>query len=155
MYRHILVPVDGSDTSNLALREAITLAKENQSELRVVTVVDTTSSVRDWWELTSADMERYHDAMRRYGRDILAKAEEAARDGGIKAATKMIEIRKPNQRIASLIVEEAKSWPADLIVIGTHGRRGLDHLLIGSVAEGVIRLSFAPVLLIRGKKEGG
>lgn len=53
-------------------------------------------------------------------------------------------------RIASIIIEEAKRWPADLIVIGSHSRRGVDRLLLGSVAESVVRLSTKPVLLIRG-----
>ena len=56
----------------------------------------------------------------------------------------------PSQRICDAINEEAKSWPADLIVIGTHGRHGFNHLLLGSVAEGVIRLAAKPVLVIRG-----
>ena len=52
---------------------------------------------------------------------------------------------------APLLAAEAKAWPADLIVIGTHGRRGVDHLLMGSVAEGVVRISPVPVMLIRGR----
>ena len=54
-----------------------------------------------------------------------------------------------NGRIADTIVKEAKAWPAGLIVVGTHGRRGLSHLFLGSVAEGVMRTAPAPVLLIR------
>ena len=50
-----------------------------------------------------------------------------------------------------MIVGEAAAWPAELIVVGTHGRRGLSHLFIGSVAEGIVRISQVPVLLIRGK----
>jgi nucleotide-binding universal stress UspA family protein len=74
-----------------------------------------------------------------------------ARDAGIKAETKLIEATPPGARIASMIAAEAKAWPADMIVIGTHGRRGVDHLLMGSVAEGVVRISPVPVLLIRGR----
>jgi nucleotide-binding universal stress UspA family protein len=48
-------------------------------------------------------------------------------------------------------VEAATAWPADLLVIGTHGRRGLDHLLLGSIAESVVRLAPMPVLLVRGQ----
>jgi nucleotide-binding universal stress UspA family protein len=82
---------------------------------------------------------------------ILAKAETVARDAGVKAETKLIESTPGGARIASIIAAEAKAWPADLIVIGTHGRRGMDHLMMGSVAENVVRVSPVPVLLIRGQ----
>jgi nucleotide-binding universal stress UspA family protein len=56
-----------------------------------------------------------------------------------------------DKQIYDLIDEEAQSWPADLIVIGTHGRRGIRRLLLGSVAEGLARISNKPILLIRGQ----
>ncbi|KTD42196.1 universal stress protein [Legionella parisiensis] len=56
------------------------------------------------------------------------------------------------EKVPEKIIEAAKNWPADLIVVGTHGRRGYQHLLLGSVAEGVIRNAPMPVLLIRGKQ---
>ena len=56
-----------------------------------------------------------------------------------------------DRRIATAIVEEAAAWGADLIVIGTHGRRGFEHLVLGSVAEGVVRRATVPVLLIRSR----
>ena len=50
-----------------------------------------------------------------------------------------------------VIVEEARSWGADLIVMGTHGRRGFEHLVLGSISEGVVRRATVPVLLLRSK----
>ncbi|MGE5240076.1 MAG: universal stress protein [Bacteroidota bacterium] len=147
MYQHVLVPVDGSQTSDLALREAIKLIGSNKAELWIVHVVEAVMPLLDV-ELLNVDELRkaVHDA----GRKILARAEAAAREAGITAKTTLIEARA-GARIANVIADEARGWPADLIVIGTHGRRGVDHLLLGSVAEGVIRSAPAPVLLIRSK----
>jgi len=73
-----------------------------------------------------------------------------AREAGIKVDTKLVVIEILTQRICDMINEEAKRWPADVIVIGTHGHHGFSHLLLGSVAEGVIRLATKPVLIIPG-----
>ena len=147
MYQHILVPVDGSQTSDLALREAIKLSGSVKAELRIVQIVEEVMPLLDV-ELLNVDALR--EAVRESGRLILAKAETVAREAGVPATTRLIEAR-PGARIANVIADEARAWPADLIVIGTHGRRGVDHLLLGSVAEGVIRIAPAPVLLIRSK----
>lgn len=147
MYKHILVAVDGSDTSNLALREAVRLAKELQALLRIVHVVEEVTLNID----AEFVMDAYQEAMRKTGEEVLRKAESAARESGVKAETKLLEIETLGHRITDMIVEEAQSWPADLIVLGTHGRRGFNHLLMGSVAEGIVHISPKPVLLIRGK----
>ena len=72
-----------------------------------------------------------------------------AQEAGIKVDTKLAVIESLTQRICDAINEESKRWSADLVVIGTHGRRGFNHLLLGSVAEGVIRLATKPVLICR------
>ncbi len=147
MFKRILVAVDGSTTSDQALQEAIRLAKEQQAQLRVVHVVDLI--ILSWPEL--GDITAIQEAFRQSGRVVLAKAEAALRAAGVTAETKLIEAETLGQRVADAIAAEAESWPADLIVIGTHGRRGLDRLLLGSVAEGVTRVASKPVLLIRGR----
>ena len=73
-----------------------------------------------------------------------------AKKAGVGAESRLVEVEKYGERVVDAIVDEAKRWRADLIVIGTHGRRGVSHLLLGSVAEGVVRLAPAPVLLVRG-----
>lgn len=147
MYKHILVAVDGSDTSNLALQEAIKLAKEQQAQLRIVHVVEDIPLNID----TEYALDEYQEAMRKTGEAVLSKAEALARESGVTPETKLLQIETLGHRITNLVVEEAQSWPADLIVLGTHGRRGFNHLLMGSVAEGIVRVSPQPVLLIRGK----
>ncbi len=148
MYRRILVPVDGSNTSDIALREAMQSVSDGNVELRIIHVIE---DVVPMWDVEFLNINEIREGLRQTGRRVLAKAEAVARDAGIKAETKLIESTSAGERIASVIAAEAKAWPADLIVIGTHGRRGVDHLLMGSVAEGVVRISPVPVLLIRGR----
>jgi len=148
MYQRILVPVDGSQTSELALREAVQLAGNQKAELRIVYVLEDIVPI---WDVELLNINEIRQAVRETGQRILKKADAAARAGGVKVQTTLVEASPPGARAASTIVEEAKAWPADLIVIGTHGRRGVDHLLMGSVAEGVARISPVPVMLIRNK----
>ena len=133
MFKHILLAVDGSGTSNLALIEAAELAREQQADLRIIHVVD--AVMLDMYTpvdmytpinaYTPIAMEEYREALRKSGQKILASAKAAAEKAGIQAETKLLEIETAGHRIAELVAEEAKDWPADLIVIGTHGRRGL------------------------------
>jgi nucleotide-binding universal stress UspA family protein len=147
MYKHILVAVDGSDTSDLAVREAIKLAKDQQANLRLINVIDQTPIT--WGDSGAMGVtDMVFEALRQAGQAIADRSMALVREAGLKAEVVLPETLGP--RVASIIVEEAKRWPADLIVIGTHGRRGVDRLLLGSVAEGVVRLSSIPVLLIRG-----
>lgn len=147
MFKRILVAIDGSHTSDLALQEAIKLGKEFQSQLRVVHVVDEVSL--NWSE--GGDLDTMIESFRKAGSEILAKAEEPLRKAGVSAETRLLEISTLGEHIAEMIANEAKVWPADLIVIGTHGRRGVSRLLLGSVAENIAHVSPAPVLLIRGE----
>jgi nucleotide-binding universal stress UspA family protein len=148
MYKHILVAVDGSDTSNLALRESMKLAKEQQAVLRLVHVVDETPAYMTMD--TAYVLADFQKAMREAGQKVLATCAATAREAGIEVDTKFVIPEVLTQRICDAIIDEAKRWPADLIVIGTHGRHGFNHLLLGSVAEGVIRFATKPVLVIRG-----
>jgi nucleotide-binding universal stress UspA family protein len=148
MYKHILVAVDGSDTSNLALQESIKLAKGQQAALRLVHVVDETPM---YMTMDAAyALADFQKAMREAGEKVLATSAATARQAGVEVDTKFIVLQAVAQRICDAIIEEAKRWPADLIVIGTHGRHGFNHFLLGSVAEGVIRLAANPLLVIRG-----
>jgi len=148
MYQHILVAVDGSSTSDRALQEALKLAGELESRLRILVVVE---PVLLSGEEQYIDYNEIHKAVVGYGRDVLKKAGDAAHQAGVEAETRLIESKGFGERVADVIVHEAGAWPADLVVIGTHGRRGFNHLLMGSVAEGVVRIATKPVLLIRGK----
>jgi nucleotide-binding universal stress UspA family protein len=147
MYKKILVPIDGSPTSNLGLNEAIKLAKDQGAKLRLFHLVD------EYYAVSSSDIASSADdlieALRQGGKKILEKAETLARRGGLTPESVMIE--SFGGRAADFIVQQAKKWGADLIVLGTHGRRGAKHLVMGSDAEQVVRTTRVPVLLVRSK----
>ena len=146
MYKRILAAVDGSDTSNLALQEAIKPAKDQHSMLRLVHIVDLTMA---YSAVEAPYIFEYRKAMEAEGQKVLADCSESARAAGIEFDSKCVVIFA--RHIYDVIEEVATEWPADLIVIGTHGRRGIRRLLLGSVAEGLTRVSSKPVLLIRGE----
>jgi nucleotide-binding universal stress UspA family protein len=145
-YRKILVPVDGSPTSNAGLREAVSLAKAQGASVQLVHVVD-------YHYLAMAGLEAgaYIDTMTanltESGRRILKRAEETVRKSGVPVTSVLLE--SSSGPAADAIVRQAKKAKADAIVIGTHGRRGVRRLLMGSDAEQVVRSSPVPVLLVR------
>lgn len=147
MFKKILVALDGSSTANLALKEAITLAKEGGSKVRGVFVVDAYHVAPEVEFITAQEVL---DSMRSEAKVALAKAQKKLDAAGIKADTKILETNVSDGRIAEAIAREAKNWSANLIIVGTHGRRGFSHFLLGSVAESIVRVATKPVLLIRG-----
>lgn len=147
MYRNILVAVDASDTARRALREAIALARSTNATLRLLHVVDEGQEVVNID--TPSQFEDYERTLREAGERELSQAQSMVRSAGLQAETVLRRIMTVQQHPADEIVIEAARWPADLIVIGTHGRRGVRRLLLGSVAERVARMADQPVLLVR------
>ncbi|MGN6748805.1 MAG: universal stress protein [Xanthobacteraceae bacterium] len=157
MYKHILVAIDGSVTSDLALQEAIDLAKNQNAMLRLLHVVDLTPPAYVTSEITSTlaaqfPLAEYQKTLQESGERLLASRATTAREAGVSVETKLITVGTLGERIYESIEEESKRWPANLVVIGTEGRRGFQRLMIGSVAEGLVRISTKPVLLVRGGK---
>ena len=147
-YRRILVAVDGSPTSMKGLREAIRLAKDGRAQLLLLHVVN------EFYAFASLDGFApgvdLVPALREGGQRILAKAKAAAEKEGIRAKTLLRETL--GGPAADSIVRDARRQHADLIVLGTHGRRGLRRMVLGSDAEAVVRSSPVPVLLVRAAK---
>lgn len=148
MYEKILVPVDGSPTSELGLDEAVKLAKLTGARIRLLNVVDL-------WALAmtpEAGIGATPDLLallKENGRITLSEAKARVEAAGVQADTTLAD--SLGGRVFELIIDEAARWGADLIVIGTHGRRGVGRLVLGSDAEQVVRLSPVPVLLVRSK----
>ncbi|HET7319702.1 MAG TPA: universal stress protein [Nitrospirota bacterium] len=145
MYGKILVPIDGSETSKRGFTEACRLAKEQGARLRCLFVVDEHYLTANYMGFMY--LPDLIDKLRDNGKEILDEAAEQARKSGVQVESVMRE--SAERRVSFLILDEAKTWPADLIVMGTHGRRGLSHLALGSDAESVVRNSAVPVLLVR------
>ena len=153
MQKQILVAVDGSAMSNAALKEAIELARERQAKVRIVHVVDSPYAYPDvLYGQFAADLEVVRNAWREAGQKVLDQAVAAARDGGVDSESALLE--SDSKRLSTVIVEEAQRWGADLIVVGTQGRRGLEGIWLGSVAEGVARTAPVSVLMVRGRPVG-
>lgn len=148
-YKKILVPVDGSASSNLGLREAARLAAEQHATLHLVHVVDEHFVMTAGLEMATYPEDLFAN-LRKAGRDILRKAEAVAKKLGLPVRTVLLE--SLSGPVADLIVREAKRARANVIVIGTHGRRGVRRLLLGSDAEGIVRTSPVPVLIVRAKE---
>ena len=146
--------VDGSGTSEAALAAAVTLARALSGRLRVLHVVDPPSDYPDvMYGRVSGDREELREAWHTAGQEVLDRAMAQARRGGCEPEPCLIECN--DAHTSQCIVEAARTWGADLIVVGTNGRRGLSRLLMGSVAEGVARTAPVPVLLVRATKSKG
>lgn len=150
MYNRVLVPIDGSETSLCALREAIRIGQcqEETTQIRLLYVIDTLSNVPQT-ETSPSFMKEIYTQARKYGQDLLDQAKQEIERAGLRVETRLVELKRTSDRIPQVIADEAKAMPAELLVMGTHGRRGLNYLFLGSVAEGVMRLTLCPVLLVR------
>ncbi len=145
IYKRILVPVDGSPTSIAGLKEAVKLAKNLHAKLCLLHVVDETIVFNA--PEGGINLEPILDEMKRGGKRLLRKAEKLASAQGVKPDSELRE--SAGARVADVIVERAKRLRSNLIVMGTHGRRGVNRMLMGSDAELVVRNAPAPVLLVR------
>ena len=147
MYDRILVPTDGSEAADRAVAEALDLAERFDAEVHALYVVDTGALA-----FGSADEEdmvfddrALIDALETEGESSTMAVDERARERGLEVVTAVT--RGDPERA---ILEYADEHDVDLLVMGTHGRRGIDRFLLGSTTERVVRKSTVPVLTIRG-----
>ncbi len=146
MYQRILVPVDGSECAGHGLSEAIALARLTGGRIRLVHVIDEpfVAMGADGAIGATADLV---SIAREAAQHVLANATEEVKRAGIPVDDVLLDSFEG--RLCELVVDAVRTWPADLVVIGTHGRRGVGRLLLGSDAEQILRLSPVPVLLVR------
>ena len=151
MYKRILVSIDGSATSGKALRAAIGLAgyPGRKCTMRLVHVLDEMAYLAGY-DPYGGQSGGLIKIMRETGAKVLAEDLAIVKAAGIEADTVLID--KFGARLAEAVAEEAATWQADLIVVGTHGRRSVSRLLLGSGAEQIIRLAPVPVLVVRGQE---
>ncbi len=145
MYSRILVPVDDSPTSQRGLDEALALAQRLGATVRLLHVVDARLLVAELSAYFPAD-QLLKDS-RAAGERLVSSAVDRARSSGL--AVDGVVRGDPSLHVCDVIVQEAKDWSAELIVMGTHGRRGLRRIALGSDAQRVLRESPVPVLLVR------
>ncbi|MBJ8477763.1 universal stress protein [Acinetobacter pittii] len=144
LYQHILVPIDGSETSMVAMKEAIKLGKALNSKITVVQVMALDPFIADAYVKTGETNELI-ERTRTYLLDILEQAKQQFSNEGITVETKLLE----GFIVHEEIIQAAQDLKADLIVMGSHGRTGVRKLVLGSVAQKVLGESHIPVLIVR------
>jgi nucleotide-binding universal stress UspA family protein len=152
VYKKILIPVDGSDTSDAALVAALELAKESKGQVRALHLVDDLAYISGY-EAYGAYSVDLIDIAQKIGTQVLDAAMAATKVEQVQADS--VLINTVGVHLGDAVANAAKHWKADLIVVGTHGRRGVGRMFLGSGAEEIIRLSPVPVLVIRLQNDLG
>lgn len=142
--KRILVPIDFSDCSRKGLQYALPLAKEHQATITLLYVVPPAYGASEYAAIDYAQLEA---SMKAGGEKELAKMAADEMLNGV-STTSLVRVGSP----AREILETARDLPADLIVISTHGRTGLKHVLLGSVAEQVVQRAPCPVFVVRERE---
>ncbi|APW37891.1 universal stress protein UspA [Rhodoferax koreense] len=145
MFKHILVPVDGSDTGLAAVGKAIELAKVFDSWITLVHVIDQYPFVGIGTDYAFGQTE-YITAATSNANNALQAGEDRINAAGLRCTRQVIE----GHVMEDGILQAAKTAGADLIVMGSHGRHGIEKLLLGSVTQRVLSHTTLPVLVVRG-----
>jgi nucleotide-binding universal stress UspA family protein len=143
MYKRILVPIDGSEPSTRALAAAAQLARISSGRLRLLQVFDALDDFPGF--RTDANI---HHAARDHAQGIVDEACELVRAVGVPVDTRLVA--SEGEDLGAIVARQARDWEADLVAVGTHGRRGTARAVLGSGAEQVIRSTPVPVLVVRG-----
>ncbi len=149
MYRHILITTDGSELAQKGVDHGIALAKAIGAKVTLVTVTEPfpiqATALGSGWVASGADFERYDQGQKEFAQSALSAAKESAARQGVEADTLHIADAQP----APAILETAAGRNCDLIVMASHGRRGVGRLLLGSQTAEVLAHSRTPVLVVR------
>ncbi|MDI1244664.1 MAG: universal stress protein [Rhodoferax sp.] len=144
MFKHILVPVDGSDTAQMAVDKATALAKAFGSRVTVIYVIDPYPFTGVGTDFAYGQAE-YLSAATAEANQSVKLAKQSFADSGVNVETSVVEAHTAWRGI----VEAGESLQADLIVMGSHGRNALEKLVLGSVAQAVLSHTKLPVLVVR------
>ncbi|AGW90099.1 MULTISPECIES: universal stress protein [Cupriavidus] len=146
MYRRILLAIDGSRSSLNALEQAVSMALATHAEVSAMFVVDDSDL---FFEIRPGYRPWLMADIIAYGKQVLARAGERLSAAGVRWSSRLAETPGTPAKVAEAIVAEADHWSADLIVMGTHGHRGVRRMVLGSVSEHVVSKTVRPVLLVR------
>jgi nucleotide-binding universal stress UspA family protein len=145
MYQRILAPIDGSEAAQRAFTFALALARDVDAELIPLFVIDVPIMI---YQAPGFDPSIVRDALQKEGEQLKTEAQALTQRDNVRGTPRVVESDEPGGDVAERILEEARAAACDLIVMGTHGRRGVKRLVLGSVAERLVRMSCYPVLLI-------
>ncbi|KAA1011114.1 universal stress protein [Paraburkholderia panacisoli] len=144
MYTRILVAVDGSNTSRRAFEAALDLAKSSGAVLRPLYVVENTPM---YFEAPGYDPSILRNRLIEEGKELRAEFAKTMAEQGVQGDPAVSEASSLGD-VSEIVLQAAAEFNADLLVMGTHGRRGFQRLILGSVAERCVRQASLPVLLI-------
>ncbi|MFX1765438.1 universal stress protein [Paraburkholderia sp. A1RI-2L] len=147
MYERILAPIEGSATSQSAFKFALSIARGSGAELIPLFVVEVPISA---YEMPGGNPMHVHEALLKEGQRLKDEALAAMQFNGVRGNPRVVEVDAPGGSVPERILDVARATHCDLVVMGTHGRRGVKRLMLGSVAERFVRMSSCPVLLIPG-----
>jgi nucleotide-binding universal stress UspA family protein len=152
MYRHIIAAVDGSHNADKALRHAAGLAAHCGARLTLVHIANLHDLAEE--EVGLLGTHALHERARHHGLDILERARQGLVKQGLPGGEGHVgESWEGGKAMARVLLDYGTSHGADLIVLGTHGRGGLSHLLLGSFAENVLHQARCPLLVVRESGE--
>ena len=146
MYKHILIATDGSEIAQKGVDHGLSLAKNLDAKVMVVTVTEPFPIYAgEGWALGPGDFERYDADQIKFAQELLAPIKASADRLGVTCETRHV----PNRRPAEAILDTAAEEDCSLIVMASHGRRGLERLFLGSQTQELVSRSSLPVLVVR------
>lgn len=150
-FKRILVPCDGSEVSTRALVSALQLARDagDEGRVRLLHVLDQIDYFAAGYEIAGASVLA---ELQRQAHKVLEDAAAVCQSAGVPYDTLLLD--EPGSRLGDKVAEQALTWKADLVVVGTHGRKGLSRAMLGSGAEQILRFAPVPVLVVRERKPG-
>lgn len=154
MYKKIMVGVDQSFMTSQVIRAAIALARVNEARLAICHAIDETLlAQREVAMMLPNSVGKTEARLRLGAQGFLGRLLETARAAGIEAEIRLIE--SEDKHVSDMLIEAAGEWQADLLVVGSHGRRGIERFFVGSVAERLVRKAQTSLLLVRGEESVG
>jgi nucleotide-binding universal stress UspA family protein len=145
MFKHILLPTDGSQGVTKAINVAVGMALEFQAGIQILTVIEPPSMTLAYSGIGGLAEREILDRLLEEAKQIVEKTKRRIQDAGLEDVEGRVEEGHP----AETILQYAQTHKSDLIVMGTHGRRGLNRMILGSVAEEIVRRSPVPVMTVR------
>jgi len=151
MYKRIMVALDQSFMTDRVLGTALELAKSTGARVALCHAIDETLlAQRDVAMMLPNSVGKTEARMRLGAQGLLGRLAETARAAGIEVEIRLVESEQ--KHVSDMLIDAATEWQADLLIVGTHGRRGIERFFVGSVAERLVRKSQVSLLLVRGEE---
>jgi len=150
MYKRIMVAVDESFMTSQVMEAAIELAKATGAQVAICHAIDETIlAQREVAMMLPNSVGKTEARMRLGAEGFLDRLLQTVRAAGVEAEIKLVESEQ--KHVSDMLIDAAGEWQADLLVVGTHGRRGIERFFVGSVAERLVRKGQTSLLLVRGE----